>query len=621
MEKVVKIYYKHLKLVKTLEFNKNTLDAFAENLTWSNFQSRYKDDKDNYGGNISKQMKKSIENNKSFKDIKNAVQNALKNTNYQDSDAKFKEKILKPLKKFLKEYYDTLLKLLQFARAKESIDFWLKDVRTKQVKSYDNLEFKTNFSEDVKFFLNGVEGEEPNEVQKLVKKNLPKQKPSTKAPVDKLKKKMRTKVEKYFKDANKEESRDFQRDIIENFMKNVSYEKFVEIFDSKTGFKDKFVDEIKTMTLNTILGDVTSDDEFHKILKKVNYPEKDSFKTENNKIIKNLDGIFGEKKRLRRALNLNDTAIKINRTVIEERRLGKSDDMANSKQDESTDKDETSDDGDKVLSKEKLEKKIKDEIAEQTKSKKKFEGKFGEDNDSLRQGAAKMIVQFDRQSDNKVKTQEECLSEMKMLNYPCDGKDCSKTNFEEDIKEIKELLIKNFDKCFKTHNVKSWLDSMKYDAANKAFDKDIKGNMAKVAGKKQTPWEKSKVTQEEIKSFVDKNDDKVKDDSSWKAFRDKLKKFMDDEYKKEDRRMRQRVLQQNKMLLAATRRLHFVAQGKLESNSVPIKKQSKTQNLSNIQNSLVSVAKEQLIIDNARLLNVMRRRLGDKLMTFAYDEK
>jgi len=114
---------------------------------------------------------------------------------------------------------------------------------------------------------------------------------------------MRTKVEKYFKDANKEESRDFQRDIIENFMKNVSYEKFVEIFDSKTGFKDKFVDEIKTMTLNTILGDVTSDDEFQKILKKVNYPEKDSFKTENNKIIKNLDGIFGEKKRLRRLVN------------------------------------------------------------------------------------------------------------------------------------------------------------------------------------------------------------------------------------------------------------------------------------------------------------------------------
>lgn len=75
------------------------------------------------------------------------------------------------------------------------------------------------------------------------------------------------------------------------------------------------------------------------------------------------------------------------------------------------------------------------------------------------------------------------------------------------------------------------------------------------------------------------------------------------------------------MLIAATRRLHFVAQGKLESNSVPIKKQSKPQNLSNIQNSLVSVAKEQLIIDNARLLNVMRRRLGDKLMTFAYDEK
>jgi len=295
--------------------------------------------------------------------------------------------------------------------------------------------------------------------------------------------------------------------------------------------------------------------------------------------------------------------------------------MAKSKQDESTDKDETSDDGDKVLSKEKLEKKIKDEIAEQTKSKKKFEGKFGEDNDSLRQGAAKMIVQFDRQSDNKTKSQEECLSEMKMLNYPCDGKDCSKTNFEEDIKEIKELLIKNFDKCFKTHNVKSWLDSMKYDAANKAFDKDIKGNMAKVAGKKQTPWEKSKVTQEEIKSFVDKNDTNVKDEASWKAFRDKLKKFMDDEYKKEDRRMRQRVLQQNKTLLAATRRLHFVAQGKLESNSVQIKKQSKPQNPSNIQNSLVSVAKEQLIIDNARLLNVIRRRLGDKLMTFAYDEK
>ena len=49
---------------------------------------------------------------------------------------------------------------------------------------------------------------------------------------------------------------------------------------------------------------MTTDAEFKKVLKKVSYPEKDSFKTENNKIIKNLDGIFGEKKRLRRALEL-----------------------------------------------------------------------------------------------------------------------------------------------------------------------------------------------------------------------------------------------------------------------------------------------------------------------------
>ena len=40
----------------------------------------------------------------------------------------------------------------------------------------------------------------------------------------------------------------------------------------------------------------------------------------------------------------------------------------------------------------------------------------------------------------------------------------------------------------------------------------------------------------------------------------------------------------------------------------------------NIQNSLVSLAKYQLIQENSRILNLMRRRLGDKLMNFVYDE-
>ena len=81
--------------------------------------------------------------------------------------------------------------------------------------------------------------------------------------------------------------------------------------------------------------------------------------------------------------------------IIEERRLGKSDDKAKERQTDN-DKDELSDDDDKVLTAAKLEKKIKAEINKQTKTKKAFVGKFGEDNDSLRSGAAKMLVAYDR---------------------------------------------------------------------------------------------------------------------------------------------------------------------------------------------------------------------------------
>lgn len=254
VNEIIKIYFKHLKKVKTLEFNKVTLEAFVENLAWANFKKRYSSDKDNYSGKVSKEMKESISNDKSFKDIKNAIQNVLKNTKYQEDEKTFKEKIHKPLKEFLKNYSAVLLKLLQFGRAKPSIDYFLKDIRVKQFKAYDSLEFKVNFSDDIKWFLKGVEGEEQDEISKLVKKNLPKQKPATKSPADSLKKKLREKMEKFFKAANKEETRDFQRDIIENFVKNVKFEKFTDIFDSKAEFKDKFVEAMKTMTLNSIFG-------------------------------------------------------------------------------------------------------------------------------------------------------------------------------------------------------------------------------------------------------------------------------------------------------------------------------------------------------------------------------
>lgn len=164
---------------------------------------------------------------------------------------------------------------------------------------------------------------------------------------------------------------------------------------------------------------------------------------------------------------------------------------------------------------------------------------------------------------------------MKNLNYPCDEKDCSKVNFEEDVKEIKELLIKNYTNCFKKDNVKAWLDGLKYDDAMKAFDKNIKQNLAKKMAKKQTPWEKSKVTQEEVKTFVEKNDDKISNEKTWKAFRDKVQKLLDDEYKKDDRLLRQRVLQavqSNKTLIATSRRLHFVGSGSQDNNTA-IKKQ------------------------------------------------
>jgi len=123
------------------------------------------------------------------------------------------------------------------------------------------------------------------------------------------------------------------------------------------------------------------------------------------------------------------------------------------------------------------------------------------------------------------------------LKYPCDETECSKANFEEDVKGIRDQLKKNYSKCFKEENCNEWLDNLTFKTAMSDSKKDIKKNFSKEMAKEQTAWEKAKVTQEELQDFLDNKIKGEVKEGDWKGLKKKLKEFIKAEYKK-DRRLR-----------------------------------------------------------------------------------
>jgi len=293
-------------------------------------------------------MKNAINNNSSYKDINNVVKSVLKNAKWPEKKEDFNTKIHEKLKKFMKKYTETLKKMLQLEWAQEAIEFRIEDINLTQVKAYDSLEFSSKFPEDFKWFLQDVNGkEEADEVEKLVKKHQPEKKPTTAKQVEDMSKKLKKELEKYFDDELLETKKDFMRERIESYLKSTDFTTFIKLFDEKSSFKTKWVTAMKTKTLNEVLGEALKDDDFDKMIEKVDYPEKDTFKGQIDQIKKNLDKVFGEKKRLRR---------------LSGRKLGKSDDMKDEEQSSDQDTDDTSEKNIKVLKKEDLEKKIEKKI-------------------------------------------------------------------------------------------------------------------------------------------------------------------------------------------------------------------------------------------------------------------
>lgn len=287
MKEVVEVYYSNLKELETMLANQKILIAFMDSLTFDTFKRRYKKEKKDFIKNLAKDMKKAIKNDDSYKDISSIVKNVIKNAKWPKKKDDF-EKIHNKLKKFLKNYSALLKKLLQLEWAQEAIEFRLKDLNVTQVKNYDSLDFTNKFPDDMKWFLQDIKGkEEADEVHKTVKDNLPKNKPQKANELKDMKKTLRPKLEKYFKDELTETKKDFQRARIESFLKNNNYDQFSKVFSEKSSFKNDWEGVMKRITLNDFLDEALEDKDFEKMLEKVNYPEKDTFKGEVDKITKN----------------------------------------------------------------------------------------------------------------------------------------------------------------------------------------------------------------------------------------------------------------------------------------------------------------------------------------------
>lgn len=274
------------------------------------------------------------------------------------------------------------------------------------------------------------------------------EKPASKEKIKPMVKKLTGAIEKYFEGLLKEIKQDAQRHWIESLLDKETYEKFTTVFDSKASWADNVEEKMGKWSLNELLGKPTTS--FAKMTENVEYPEKDTFKSVIDKLTKNLEKIFGQKKRL---LTL----------VSKPRQLGAKADKKAKESPKDDKADPTAAKKDKVLASiDKVYAAIDKKLDNEDKTKKDFQEEFGKDETEFRKKIAEYILDYDRASDNKIKSQSDCEAALNGIKYPCEGnEDCSDTDFESDVVASKKTLKKHKENCFKEKNSKDWLKSLK----------------------------------------------------------------------------------------------------------------------------------------------------------------
>jgi hypothetical protein len=391
-------------------------------------------------------MKKSLGvNHEAYLNIKTVVANRLNRFKFPEEQKGFdvgKER----LKAFLGSYGGLLEKLLLLERAEEGMGLGLGIMSVAQVGAMDA--WKDNLMDRLKWYLKDVgKGIEMEDFEKVVRGNCG-EKPVGKEKIKLVVKKLGAAIGKYFKGLLKEIKQDAQRHWIESVLDGETFTKFITVFDSKASWADNVEEKMGKWSLNELLGKPTTS--FAKMTENVEYPEKDTFKSVIDKLTKNLEKIFGQKKRL---LTL----------VSKRRKLGaKADKKA--KESPKDDKDDpTAAKKDKVLaSMDKVYAAIDKKLDNEDKTKKDFQEEFGKDDTEFRKKIAEYILDYDRASDNKIKSQSDCEAALNGIKYPCEGnEDCPDTDFESDVVASKKTLKKHKENCFKTKNSKDWLKSLK----------------------------------------------------------------------------------------------------------------------------------------------------------------